>query len=51
MKRHGVFAAAFLISCSGLFADSVSLSFTPFAFNSGQAIPAAGVAGTPFWNN
>ncbi len=51
MKRHGIAAAAFLMACSGLFADSVSMSFTSFAFNSGQTIPVAGVAGTPFWNN
>lgn len=51
MKRSAIVAAAFLLPCSGLFADSISMGFTSFSFNSGQTIPQQNVAGTPFWNN
>ena len=54
MKRSGILAAVFLLTCGGLFADSVSMGFTPFdtsGFSSGQTVPQPNVAGTPFWTN
>jgi hypothetical protein len=53
MKRSGILAATWLLAGSGLFADTISSSFTSFnsVFSTGQPNPTASTAGDTFWNN
>lgn len=51
--RSGIVAATWLLAGSGLFADTISSSFTSFnsVFSTGQASPQPSVAGSTYWNS
>jgi hypothetical protein len=53
MKRSGILVASWLLAGGGLFADTISSSFTSFnsVFSSGQPDPLPSTVGTTYWNN